>query len=190
MLNIQHIRPLSTALNIAGNCQEIDFKRFDYLECSIRHTNHSSIFGRTSTGIIQRLYSTRHAVNQVWRGRACHTSMTACRNSARLVGWLALASMVRVTSYHMFSICTPYGSFSAPCLDSRYNAIFIIRVQVAVCGPGYDHLSGKAGIWIHRWRWHAANDLVASGDGFKAKSIRACRCLCNNKGFFRCLLAK
>jgi len=43
-------------------------------------------------------------VSRVWRGRACHASMTACRNSARLVGWLALASMVRVTSDHMFSI--------------------------------------------------------------------------------------
>jgi len=56
--------PLSNALNKAGICQEIDFKRSDYLECSMRHTNHSSIFGMTTMGIVQSLYSSRHAVNQ------------------------------------------------------------------------------------------------------------------------------
>ena len=40
---------------------------------------------------------------------------------------------------------TLYGNFTAPCLDCRYDAIFIIG-HFAVCGPGYDHLSGKAGI--------------------------------------------
>jgi len=59
--------PLSNVLNKKGICQEIDFKRSDYLKCSIRHTNQS-------------------------------------RYSARLVGLLALASMVRATSDHRFSI--------------------------------------------------------------------------------------
>ena len=30
------MEPLSNALNKAGICQEIDFKRSDYLECSMR----------------------------------------------------------------------------------------------------------------------------------------------------------
>ena len=58
--------PLSSALNKAGICQEIDFKRSDYLECSMRHTNRSSIFGMTT--IVQSLYSSRHAVNQGCQG--------------------------------------------------------------------------------------------------------------------------
>ena len=44
MLNIRHIGPLSNALNKAGLSQEIAFKGSDCLECSMRHTNHSSIF--------------------------------------------------------------------------------------------------------------------------------------------------
>ena len=84
MLNVWHIGPLSNGLNKTWICQESYFKRSVYLECSMRHTNH-----------IQYL---------VWRVRACHASMTACRNSARLVGWLAPAFMVRVNSDHMFSI--------------------------------------------------------------------------------------
>jgi len=96
MLNIRHMGPLSNALNKAGICQKIDFKRSDGLECSMRHTNHNSIFGMTTTDIVQSLYPIRVAMHQ--------RSKTACRNSARLVGWLTLASMVRVTSDHMFSI--------------------------------------------------------------------------------------
>ena len=64
MLNIRHMGSFSNALNKAGICQEIDFKSSDYLECSIRHTNHSSIFGMTTTGIVQSLYSSRDAVIQ------------------------------------------------------------------------------------------------------------------------------
>jgi len=68
MLNIQHIGSLANALNKAGISQEIDFKRSDYLECSMRDTNHSSIFGMTTTGIVQSLYSSRNAVNQGCQG--------------------------------------------------------------------------------------------------------------------------
>ena len=44
MLNIRHMGQLSDALNKVGICQEIDFKRSDYLECSTSHTNQSIWF--------------------------------------------------------------------------------------------------------------------------------------------------
>ena len=56
--------PLGNALNKAEFCQEIDFKCSNYLERSMRHMNHSSIFGITTTGIGKSLYSSRHADNQ------------------------------------------------------------------------------------------------------------------------------
>jgi len=53
----------AVTLNKAGICQEIDFKRW-----LLRHTIHNSIFGKTTTGIVQSLYSSRHAVNQGCQG--------------------------------------------------------------------------------------------------------------------------
>ena len=48
--------PLSNALIKEVICQEIDFKRFDYFDCLMRHANHSSIFGMTTTCIVDSLY--------------------------------------------------------------------------------------------------------------------------------------
>ena len=62
------MEPLSNALNKAGIYQKIDLKRSDYLEYSRRQTNHSSIFGITTMGIVQSLYSSRHAVTQGCQG--------------------------------------------------------------------------------------------------------------------------
>ena len=78
MLNIRHMGLLSKALNKAGICQEIYFKRSDYLECSVRDTNHSSIFGMTTTGIVQSLYSSRHDVSQGCQG--CKRQNLPCIN--------------------------------------------------------------------------------------------------------------
>ena len=80
---------LSNALNKAGICQEIDFKRFDYLEYSIRHRNHSSIFGITTTGIVQSLYSSRHAFNQGFKGHSLpciNDCLSQFRQISRLLG--------------------------------------------------------------------------------------------------------
>ena len=107
MLNIRHVGQLSNALNKAGIFQEIDFKRSYYLGCSMRHTNHSSIFGMTTTGTEQSLYSSRDAVNQGCQGlkgkslSCINDCLSQFRQISRLV---ALVSMVRVTSDHMFSI--------------------------------------------------------------------------------------
>ena len=46
------MKPLSNALNKAGICQGIDFKRYDYLECSMSHTNLGSIFVMTTTYMV------------------------------------------------------------------------------------------------------------------------------------------
>ena len=60
--------PLCNAFNKAGFCQEIDFKRSECLDCSIRYTNHSSIFGMNTTDIAQSWYSSRNAINQGCQG--------------------------------------------------------------------------------------------------------------------------
>ena len=83
MLNIRHMGPLSNALNKAGLCQEIAFKRSNCLECSMKQTNHSSIFGITTTGIVQSLYSWMHAVNQVCQG--LKGQISTCTNDCLLL---------------------------------------------------------------------------------------------------------
>ena len=122
---------LSKALNKAGICQEIDFKRSDYSdECSVRHTNHSSIWPpRASYRDCTRRGKLTIRVARVWRGRACNVLMTGCCNSARLVGSLALASMVRVTSDHKFSIAfipgdtAGYSMCSIPSVSMKLTTV-------------------------------------------------------------------
>jgi hypothetical protein len=92
MLNKRHLGALSNALNKAGICQEIDFKRSEYLDWSMRHTNHSSIFGMTTMCIVQSLYSSRHDVNQDGQGLkgqslpCINECLSQFRHISRLVG--------------------------------------------------------------------------------------------------------
>ena len=63
-----------------------------------------------------------------FEGQSLHAS-TACCNSARLVGWLALASMVHVTSDHMFSIgfisgdTASYSMCSIPSVSMKLTTV-------------------------------------------------------------------
>ena len=90
--------PLSNALNKAGICQKIDFKRSHCLECSLRHTNHSSIIGMTITDIVQSLYSSSHAGNQGCQGLkgqslpCINDCLSQFRQISRLVGTCILGT--------------------------------------------------------------------------------------------------
>ena len=58
--------------------------------------------------------------------------MTACRNSSRLVGWLTLVSLVRVTSDHKFSI----GFISGDTAGHTMCSIPSVSLKLTTVEPG------------------------------------------------------